>query len=272
MGCSPYFAITGAHPILPFDIAQATYLQLPPTSVMSSTDLISHRAIALQKHSANVNTLYSKVYQAQLKAACWFEQQHLRTLKDFNFQRGSLVLMCNTLIEKSLNKKMHTRYIGPLLLVSCNYGSAYILSELDGTALHCPIATFCLLPYFPRKSIPLPPDIINIDNTPSRNGTQFGCRWRQRRFLPKPHRQSHQIQHSYLSLFIFPLPFYHIPLSEISPFIPRTRYGLIIYHARLLLHGSQGYDVKLSLTFLLFFIFSLLYYKDKDILEKASKR
>jgi hypothetical protein len=69
MGCSPYFAITGAHPILPFDIAEATYLQPPPTSVMSMTDLISHRAITLQKCSADVSNLYSKVYQARLKAA-----------------------------------------------------------------------------------------------------------------------------------------------------------------------------------------------------------
>jgi hypothetical protein len=64
-----YFAITGAHPILPFDIAEATYLQPPSFSVMSTTDLISRRAIALQKHSADVNQLYSKVYQARLKAA-----------------------------------------------------------------------------------------------------------------------------------------------------------------------------------------------------------
>jgi hypothetical protein len=124
MGCSPYFAITGAHPILPFDIAKATYLQPPPTSVMSTTDLISRRAITLQKRSANVNNLYSKVYQARLKAARRFEQDHLCTLKDFNFQRGSLVLMRNTQIEKSLNTKMHARYIGPLIVVSHNYGSA----------------------------------------------------------------------------------------------------------------------------------------------------
>jgi hypothetical protein len=64
MGCSPYFAITGAHPILPFDIAKATYLQPPPNSVMLTTNLISRCAIALQKHSADINTLYSKVYQA----------------------------------------------------------------------------------------------------------------------------------------------------------------------------------------------------------------
>jgi hypothetical protein len=108
MGCSPYSAITGAHPILPFDIAEATYLQP---------------------------------------------------------QCGSLVLMRNTQIEKSLNKKMRARYIGPLIVVSCNYGSAYILAELDGTVLHRPVAAFCLLPYFAHKSIPLPPDFIDIDDT-----------------------------------------------------------------------------------------------------------
>jgi hypothetical protein len=73
--------------------------------------------------------------------------------------------MRNTQIEKSLNKKMHARYIGPLIVVSRNYGGAYILAELDSTVLHHPIAAFCLLPYFACKSIPLPPDIIDIDDT-----------------------------------------------------------------------------------------------------------
>jgi hypothetical protein len=119
----------------------------------------------LQKCSANVNALYSKVYQAQLKVAHQFEQQHFHTPKDFDFQLGSLVLMHNTQTEKSLNKKMHARYIGPLIVVSCKYCSAYILSELDGTVLHHPITTFHLLPHFPCKSMPLLPDIIDIDDT-----------------------------------------------------------------------------------------------------------
>jgi hypothetical protein len=165
MECSPYFAITGAHPILPFDIAKAIYLQLLLTSVILMTNLISCHVIALQKCFADVNALYSKVYQARLKAAQWFEQQHIHTLKDFNFQHGSLVLMCNTQIEKSLNKKIYARYIGPLIVVLCNYGSVYILLELDGTVLHRPIAVFYLLLYFPRKSIPLLLDIIDIDDT-----------------------------------------------------------------------------------------------------------
>jgi hypothetical protein len=60
---------------------------------------------------------------------------------------------------------MCARYIGTLIVVSPNYGGAYILSELNGTVLHHPVAAFHLLPYFPCKSIPLPPDIIDIDNT-----------------------------------------------------------------------------------------------------------
>jgi hypothetical protein len=163
MGCSPYFAVTGAHPILPFDIFEATYLQPAPTSILSSTDLIVRRAIALQKRSEDINRIYSKVYKARLKAAIRFEKQHTITIRNFDFHRGDLVLMRNTQIEKSLNRKMRPRYVGPLIVLSRNYGGAYILCELDGTVLHRPIGAFRVIPYFPRKSISLPDDFIDID-------------------------------------------------------------------------------------------------------------
>ena len=41
MGCSPYYASTGTHPLIPLDITEATYLQPPPTSIISTTDLIT---------------------------------------------------------------------------------------------------------------------------------------------------------------------------------------------------------------------------------------
>jgi hypothetical protein len=104
------------------------------------TDLISCCAITLQKQPANVNALYSTVYQAWLKAAHRFEQQHLRTLKDFNFQCSSLVLMRNTQIEKSLNKKMCARYIGPLIVVSCRR-CPYTL----GTWWYSPTLSYCCI-------------------------------------------------------------------------------------------------------------------------------
>ena len=58
---------------------------------------------------------------------------------------------------------MKPRYLGPLIVVSCNKGGAYIICELDGSVLHCPIAAFQVLPYLARKSIELPDGFIDID-------------------------------------------------------------------------------------------------------------
>ncbi|KAJ3886392.1 hypothetical protein GG344DRAFT_30281, partial [Lentinula edodes] len=48
-GASPYFLSHGCHPILPMDIEEATYLLPPPSSTMSTTDLLARRARELQK-------------------------------------------------------------------------------------------------------------------------------------------------------------------------------------------------------------------------------
>jgi hypothetical protein len=86
MGCSPYFAATGTHPLLPFDIAEASYLQPPPNSVLSTTDLISQRAIALQKRSEQLSNLHSKVFDAHRKATITFEEKHTHTIHNFDFK------------------------------------------------------------------------------------------------------------------------------------------------------------------------------------------
>ena len=57
---------------------------------------------------------------------------------------------------------MRPRYLGPLIVVSRNYGGAYILSELDGSVLHRPIAAFRVIPYLARQSIPIPEQFIDI--------------------------------------------------------------------------------------------------------------
>ncbi|CDO77997.1 hypothetical protein BN946_scf184723.g4 [Trametes cinnabarina] len=117
MGCSPYFAVTGCHPVLPMDIAEATYLSPPPTSLLSSGELIARRAIELQKRHDQLSLLKSRVYRARIEAAKKFERDHAATIRDFDFKPGSLVLMWHTQIEKSLNRKMRPRYTGPLVVV-----------------------------------------------------------------------------------------------------------------------------------------------------------
>jgi hypothetical protein len=142
MGCSPYFAVTGTHPILPLDIAEAMYLIPPPDSPLSTTDLIVSRALALQKRKAHLSTLHSKVMAARVQAAVQFEREHSATIRDFDFKCGDLVLVRNTAIEKSLNRKMRARYLGPLVVVSRNKGGAYIISELNGSVFDRPVAAF----------------------------------------------------------------------------------------------------------------------------------
>jgi len=164
MGCSPYFAVTGTHPLLPLDIVEASYLLPPPESVLSTTDLIARRAITLQKRRTQLAEIHSKVYEARRKAAIKFEKEHAKSIRKYDFKLGDLVLMRHMAIEKSLNKKMKPRYLGPLIVIAKNKGGAYIIAELDGTLFDRPIAAFRLIPYFARRRIALPPlkDLLDV--------------------------------------------------------------------------------------------------------------
>ena len=167
MGCSPYFATTGTHPLLPFDIVEANYLLPPPESMLSTTELISRRAIALQKRRSQLSQLHDKVYEARRKAAFSFERDHAHTIRDYDFKQGDLVLVRNTAIEKALNRKMRARYLGPCVVLSRNKGGAYIIAELDGSVFDRPVAAFRVIPYFARGNLVLPPlePLLDISRT-----------------------------------------------------------------------------------------------------------
>ncbi|KAI0037569.1 hypothetical protein FA95DRAFT_1467677, partial [Auriscalpium vulgare] len=129
---------------------------------LSTTDLIVRRAVALQKRFEQLSCLRSNVYATRLANAHRFEIEHAHTIKNYDFKRGILVLMRHTAIEKSLNRKMRPRYLGPLVVISRNCGGAYILAELDGSVLDRPIAAFRVIPYFARRE-PIPIDLSQVD-------------------------------------------------------------------------------------------------------------
>jgi hypothetical protein len=89
----PYFAATGTHPLLPFDIVEANYLVPPPESLLSTTDLIASRAVALQKRQEDLARLKARVHEARTRAALRFERKYSATMRDFNFKREDLVLV-----------------------------------------------------------------------------------------------------------------------------------------------------------------------------------
>ena len=98
MGCSLYFAATGTHSLLPFDITEANYLFPPPDATLSTTDLITQGAIALQKRQTDLAALQDKVYAARLKAAECFKKEHEHSIQDYDFKLTDLVLVCNIAI------------------------------------------------------------------------------------------------------------------------------------------------------------------------------
>ena len=54
MGCFPYFAVTGTHLLLPFDIIEVNYLLPPPDSLLLTTNLVACCAVALQKQQIDL--------------------------------------------------------------------------------------------------------------------------------------------------------------------------------------------------------------------------
>ncbi|KDR64968.1 hypothetical protein GALMADRAFT_82465, partial [Galerina marginata CBS 339.88] len=63
MGCSPFFMVTGAHPILPLDVKEATWLVKPPTGILTDDELIAFRAQALAKHKVHVDQMRKRIDQ-----------------------------------------------------------------------------------------------------------------------------------------------------------------------------------------------------------------
>ncbi|SJL18320.1 uncharacterized protein ARMOST_21906 [Armillaria ostoyae] len=146
MGHSPFFAVTGAHPILPLDVLEATWLVEYPGRMLEDWELCGLRAITLEKHVDKVEEM----------------RQNMDTIKEFEFKSGDLVLMRNSQIESSLNTKMKPRYLGPLVVIHRTKVGNYILAELDGAIIRSKIAAFRVVPYLARKSIDLDGEVLKL--------------------------------------------------------------------------------------------------------------
>ncbi|KAF9006320.1 hypothetical protein BDZ89DRAFT_966028 [Hymenopellis radicata] len=157
---SPYRAVTGQEPLLPLDFIQATWLTTPPSRLLTHDELIVQRALELLSRQEELDKLSSDVYASRVAAAQRWADLNAQRIRDFNFKRGSLVLMENTRARKTLPDKAKARYFGPLVVLFRNRGGAYHLCELNGAALNYPVSACRVMPYLARAAVPLPPGFL----------------------------------------------------------------------------------------------------------------
>ena len=148
-GFSPFYMLHGVHPVLPFDLTEASFLVDGFRRDMSAEDLLALRIQQLQKRPENIAAAADTLKHNQFKSKEQFEKHFQTRLTQESYPPGTLVLVRNNAIEKSLDRKSKDRYNGPYEVVRRTQGGSYILKELsrDGPISKARIVAFHLIPY-----------------------------------------------------------------------------------------------------------------------------
>jgi transposase InsO family protein len=151
-GFSAYYLLHGVHPILSFDLADATFLVDGFTSGMSSVQLLTLRMRQLERRPEDLEKAAKSLKEARFKSKEEFEWKYRKRMRREIYKKGELVLLRNSEQEMRLNRKTKPRYLGPYEVCRKTKGGSYVLKELDGTILHEGAAAYRLLPYISRHN------------------------------------------------------------------------------------------------------------------------
>jgi hypothetical protein len=155
-GHSPFFMAHGVEPVMPFDLAEATYLFPLPESLLSTSDLIRTRTRQLMKRTDEIQKFQSQIARRRYLSAKAYEQKYAATIHNYDFKPGRLVLVRDKHAEKEFDKKILPRYNGPYVIVSRRQNGSYRIAELDGTISKLRIAAARVVPFHHRPHTLLP--------------------------------------------------------------------------------------------------------------------
>ena len=162
MGCSPYFAVCGAHPVLSLDVAEATWMAEYPDKLISTSELVGLRARALAKHITHIEEMRERMAAIKEKSAKGYSEKYKHVIKDYLFEPGDVVLVRNTVDEGSLSGRNRDRWWGPVIVVRRTKGGAYIVCEFNGAVWQKKIGRFRVIPYEQRRRLTIGKNIEDL--------------------------------------------------------------------------------------------------------------
>ena len=107
--------------------------------------------LKLHKHPQDVEHAAKILKKAHFASKAQFEQRFIKRLSRDEYKTGELVLVRNTGIELSHNRKHQPHYLGPYEVDQKASEKSYSLKDLDGTPFRHRVGTFRLLPYISRQ-------------------------------------------------------------------------------------------------------------------------
>jgi hypothetical protein len=144
--------VHGVEPLFPFDLAEATYM-VPKQDTMTTPELIALRARQLRKRPEDLDAIKERVLKSRYASVRQFEEKFANTIHNYDLRPGDLVLVRNSRVEMSLDRKSKPRWFGPLIIVRKTAGQSYIFAELDGSVSQTRYAAFRLIPYYSRSRL-----------------------------------------------------------------------------------------------------------------------
>ncbi len=105
----------------------------------------------LSKHPDDVARAAQILKKARFDSKEQFEKRFIHRLSRETYAKGELVLVRNSQIEMSHNRKHKVRYLGPYVVVSQSENGYYWLKELNGALWKHKITPSRLLPYITRR-------------------------------------------------------------------------------------------------------------------------
>jgi hypothetical protein len=149
-GFSPYQLLHATDPLLPLDLVEATFLVENIRAGISTSELLALRMRQIRKHPDDLARAAKVLQKARFASKAQFEQRFIKRLSRDEYKSGELVLVRNTGVELSHNRKHQPRYLGPYEVDQKASEKSYSLKDLDGTPFLHRVGTFRLLPYISR--------------------------------------------------------------------------------------------------------------------------